>query len=122
MPKRIEHKINAFASRELCRGDEIGIAGHQNDLIDLALVAQGCNVQADTHINTLLGCGIFEICVGQDGKTEIASKQLLQFAFLQLPFPIIHQMPKTECNFAQFAQLVVQRQPKSRLRSSRKVN
>jgi hypothetical protein len=31
-------------------------------------------------------------------------------------------MPKTECNFAQFAQLVVQRQPKSRLRSSRKVN
>jgi len=64
VPKRVEHKIDAFTPCELCRGDEIGIAGHQNDLIDLTLVAQGCNVQADTHINTFLGRSIFEIFVG----------------------------------------------------------
>jgi len=81
MPKRIEHKIDSLTTSKFCRGDEIGITGNQNNLINLPLETQGCNVQTDTHINALLGGGILKICIGQDCKIKGASKQLLQFSF-----------------------------------------
>ncbi len=50
----IKDDINAFAPREFRRGNEIRVGCHDNDLIDLLLESQGCDVQTQTHIDAFL--------------------------------------------------------------------
>jgi len=39
-PHRIQDEINAFAPRQLGRRNEVGIAGDENDLVNLSLEGQ----------------------------------------------------------------------------------
>ena len=52
--ERDKKELRAFASGEFHRRDKIAIPGHENNHIDLLLQRQRCNVEADSHIDTLL--------------------------------------------------------------------
>ena len=44
MPHGVNQKINARSPRDLGDGDEIGIAGDENNLVDDTAVSQGCDI------------------------------------------------------------------------------
>lgn len=115
MPKGIQYEVNAFPAGQLCGGNKVRITCHQDNLINLALVAEGGNVQPNSHVDAFLHRSILEIVVRQRREFDTASEELLKLAVFQSPFPVVHQVPQSKSDFSEFAQLIVQRQAKSRL-------
>ena len=65
VPKWIEYKINTFTARELGCRDKVRIPCDEHNLIHLALEAQRCDINADSHIDAFLDRGVVEIVVAQ---------------------------------------------------------
>src|SRR5882757_6590814 len=53
-PHCVKHEIYSLTARQFCCGHKIRISGNQDQLIDLRLVGEGCNVQPDTHVDAFL--------------------------------------------------------------------
>ena len=121
-PQRIEDKIDPLSPREFCRRNKIRITRNQHDLIDLALEAQRCDIQANTHIHALLDCRVLEIVVHQTLEINATVEKLLEPPVSKPPLCMLQQMSKAESNLPLLSQLVVQGQSKNRLRGLRKVD
>lgn len=122
VPEGIKNKVDSFTPRELRGRNEVRIACYQDNLIDLPLVAQRCDVEADAHIDALLCCRIVEIVVDERIEFEAALQQALQFAVFQPPFRMIHQMSETKSDFPRFAQFIVQGNAEDGLRCLGKID
>jgi len=121
-PQWIKDEVDAFATRELCSRDKIRVSGYQNNLIDLALEAQGCDVQPDAHIHAFLRRRILEVVIDQVPKIEAPIQELLQASVPEPPLGMFKQMAEAQCDFALFPQLVMERQAKCRLRCFGKID
>ena len=107
-PEWIEDKIDALTPCELCCRNKIRVSCNQYDLIDLSLKAQGCYIQADAHIHTLLDSSKFEIIIYKIHEIEAAVQELLQPSSSQSPLGLVEQVSKTQRHLALLPQFIVQ--------------
>jgi hypothetical protein len=114
-PQRIEYEIDPLAPRELRRGNKIRIACNQDDLICLAFETQGCDVQADPHIHTLLNRCKLKILISKAIEIEASVQKLLQPSRSQFPLGLVKQMPKTQRHLPLLSQFIVQGEAENRL-------
>ena len=68
LPHWIKDNINALAPCVFCGGDEIGIARYEDYPFDQSLESQRCDIQSDSHIDTLLTDIVVDIGFGQLGE------------------------------------------------------
>ncbi|GEM_PF-3216491 len=76
VPERVKDKINPLATRQLRRGYEIGVSCNQDNLVNLAFEAQGGDIDADSHIHTLLDRCEFEVLVAERCELVAAIEEL----------------------------------------------
>lgn len=59
----VKYHIDAFAPRKFGGRHKIGIRCNNDDLVNLALESERCNVESKPHVYTFLLCINFEILV-----------------------------------------------------------
>jgi len=112
-PHRIEDEINTLPPREFGGRNKIGIAGNKNDLIDLFLVCNRCDIETDLHVGSFLSDFVFEIAVCQIGEATFPFEYGRKNGWLNSPSMVILKAAKTQCDLPQAFQLVMKFQPKS---------
>ncbi len=64
-PHGIENEIDTFSPRKLRCWNEVAVSRNKYDLVDLFLVSQGGNIEADPHVNALLFGVVSHVVFGQ---------------------------------------------------------
>lgn len=73
---RVENKINSLPAGQFCGRNEIAVARNQDNLVNLLLVSKRSNVDAYTHIDTLLRGVKQKVILGDFVKATLAQEQL----------------------------------------------
>jgi len=121
-PHGVQYEVDAFAPRQLRRGYEISVTGHQNDLPNLPLQGEGRDVDAYSHVDPLLPYHWMDIFSRKIGETTTPLQQIIKYARIGRPRIEVGQVAQPQSNLAHLTQFLVQLPSKKRFWRTRVIN
>ena len=100
LPHRIEDEIDPLVAGQLGGRNEIRVPGHQDDLVDLLLVRQRSDINADLHIDLGLAHIGLEMFIAEVAPLQGALTQLLIGVALELPLAALGKPTQAQRKFA----------------------
>jgi hypothetical protein len=120
-PHRVENEVDSLSTGKLGRGDEVGIARHQDDLVRLLLVRDRCDIEPDLHVDAFWGRVVHEVTVGERVEFALTIDQLLKGTRSEPPAEPIFEVAQPENNLAQARQFLVKARAEDGIRRLTKV-
>jgi hypothetical protein len=77
-PHGVKDEIDPFTAGEFRGRNKVTVACHEHDLVDLSLVGHRCNIEANTHIDTLLTNVVLHVFFSDLVNADLVRQELLK--------------------------------------------
>lgn len=122
VPHGVEDEVDPLAPGELGGRNEVAVAGDQHDLVDLALVGHGRDVETDAHVDAFLAHLVEDVLLVEIRDGNPSTEEVLNPLRLYGPVAAaLVQVAEAQRYLALLPELLVELVPEGRHRCLREV-